>query len=122
MAVTPQTIRLLPHVDLVVCLSVHHHWSRYFGFDTATNMLSELWDKCAVAMFFETGESEMPARYNLPSMEPSSREWLANYLTQTCRGAEVRHLGVFKAFAPGGSETKNVVSRNLFQVVRVGDG
>lgn len=120
MEVTPATICLLPHVDLVLCLSVHHHWARMFRFEAATRMLGELWERCGKTMFFETGESEMPPHYNLPPMEPSSREWLTRYLAATCPGAEIRHLGTFKAFGPGGSETENVVSRNLFQLIRRG--
>lgn len=127
MTVTPRTIRLLPHADVVLCLGVHHYWSRSFGFAAATEMLSQLWERCAVAMFFDTGEGELPASYNLPPMEPDSREWLAEYLALNCADAEIRHLGTFKTFSPDAAGGPGAIARNLFQIARrpaeaIGDG
>lgn len=118
MGVTPKTVVLLPEVDLVLVLSIWHHWVRAYGFESATAMLKRLWEQCRVTMFFETGESEMPAEYDLPAMVPTPREWISSYLGDTCAGAEVTHLGQFKAFSPGGDNTRNTVLRNLFQVTR----
>jgi hypothetical protein len=116
--VNPNTIRLLPESDSVIFLSVFHHWVRFFGFSAATEMLGELWDKCNVVMFFEAGEAEMPPCFGLPEMKPTCQEWLDSYLCMTCEASTVKHLGRFKAFAPGGNETKHLVERNLFEVHR----
>ena len=117
--VNPNTMRLLPDVDAVIFLSVFHHWVRPLGFSAATEMLSRLWDKCRVVMFFETGETEIPPCFGLPEMKPTSQEWLEDYLGKACEGSAVKHLGRFKAFGPGGDETKCIVERNLFEVRRV---
>lgn len=118
MQVSPKTVDLLPEVDLVLVMSIWHHWVRAYGLEGATAILERLWKQCRVTMFFETGESEMPADYGLPAMEPSPQEWLGSYLEKVCAGAEVVHLGRFKAFAPGGDNTRDTVLRSLFQVRR----
>jgi hypothetical protein len=69
-------------------------------------------------MFFETGESEMPSDYALPTMAPTPREWLQRYLEDVCSPARVDCLGQMKAFAPGGSEKTAIVERSLFAVLR----
>jgi hypothetical protein len=119
MAVSPRTVVLLPTVDLVLSLSIWHHWVHAYGLEGATVILRRLWERCRVTMFFETGENEMPAEYGLPAMEPTPQDWLGCYLEETCAGAQVAHVGQFKAFAPGGDNTRNTVLRNLFQVRRV---
>lgn len=116
--VTPGNVALLPACDSVLLLSVWHHWVRCFGFAAATAMLREVWARAGKLMFFETGESEMPAEYGLPAMTPSPREWLESYLHDSCGPSRVECLGQMKAFAPGGSETVAVAQRHLFVVAR----
>jgi hypothetical protein len=118
MYVTPQSVDLLPKTDVVIFLSVFHHWARYFGFDKATEMLARLWDHCGSQLFFDTGENEMPDYYNLPDMGPDAGQWIRDFLHKTCKGSDVKLLGKFKAFAPGGNERKNVAMRSLFCVQR----
>jgi hypothetical protein len=65
-------------------------------------------------MFFDTGEDEMPPSFGLPEMTPDTRTWLEGYLSSTCAGSEVRHLGTHAAFDADG----NPCRRNLFAVVR----
>lgn len=115
---TPEDKHALPTVDMVLVLSVWHHWVRAFGLDGASLMLRRAWQHCNVAMVFETGESEMPASYNLPAMVPDARAWLTKYLGDIMEGAKVSHLGQFKAFSPGGNENRRIVLRNLFLVSR----
>lgn len=118
MKVSPTTVDLLPEVDLVLVLSIWHHWVRYYGLEDATSILTRLWQRSRVVMFFETGENEMPAEYGLPEMVPTPQQWIGSYLEQTCAGAEVTHLGQFKAFGPGGDNTHNMALRSLFEVRR----
>jgi hypothetical protein len=118
MKVSPNTVKLLPEVDLVLVLSIWHHWVRAYGLHTATAILGNLWARCRVTMFFETGENEMPPEYGLPEMLPSPEEWLATYLGEVCQGGMLVHLGRFKAFAPGGDNTRHTVQRSLFQISR----
>lgn len=118
MQVSPTTVDLLPEVDLILAMSIWHHWVRAYQIDSATAILAQLWRRCRMTMFFETGEDEMSADYGLPPMAPSPREWLGSYLEKTCTGGEVVHLGQFKAFAPGGDNTRDTVLRSLFKVTR----
>ncbi|KRE33788.1 hypothetical protein ASG82_22280 [Mycobacterium sp. Soil538] len=116
--VSPSTVQLLPEVDLILVMSIWHHWVKAYGLDGATSILEKLWRKCRVTLFFETGENEMPSDYRLPSMDPTPEEWLGTYLELVCAGATVTHLGRFKAFAPGGDNTRETVLRSLFQISR----
>jgi len=119
MMINTETVSLLPSVDLILLLSVWHHWVRAYGLDQASQILSALWKKTERVLFFETGETEMSADFGLPAMGDSSREWVENYLRTTCVGADIVHLGQFKAFAPLGNENRNVVYRNLFKIARL---
>jgi len=113
-----RTVELLPTVDLTLLLSVWHHWVRYYGVEQATEILAKVWQRCSRMLVFETGEEEMPPEYGLPEMKPSAKEWIENYLSEFCPSAEIHHLGLFKAFAPGGGEKRSVVYRNLFGLYR----
>jgi SAM-dependent methyltransferase len=116
---TPDNTRHLPSVDIMLVLSVWHHWVRYFGVDAATSMLQQIWRKTRVALFFDTGEDEMPAHYALPFEGADPTQWLERYLVQLCSDGEVFHLGRFAAFAPGGREKVGEIARSLFMVRRV---
>ncbi len=118
MEVNTETVCLLPVTDLVLLLSVWHHWVKVYGLDEATTLLALLWDKCGKIMFFETGEAEMTPDFGLSFLGNSPRAWLESYLAKTCPNSVVTHLGRFKAFAPRGNETRNVAYRNLFKICR----
>lgn len=118
MEINNDTAHLLPKVDLILLLSVWHHWVKYYGLDAATKLLATIWEHCEELMFFETGEKEMPPCYCLPAMTPTAQEWLTNYLIDTCKNSNVHHVGTFKAFAPGGNESQHIVERNLFRLSR----
>jgi 2-polyprenyl-3-methyl-5-hydroxy-6-metoxy-1,4-benzoquinol methylase len=114
MTVTPQNIDLLPRADVVIFLSLWHHFVRFYGLDEATSMLEHIWAKTGRALFFETGESEMPESFGLPSMEPDSRAWLEQLLRAHCAGGTVEHLGSHQAF----DADRRPAQRNLFVVSR----
>lgn len=48
----------LPTFDAVFCLSVYHHWVRYFGRSEADAIMKGLAEKCSRRLFFETGQSD----------------------------------------------------------------
>lgn len=118
MVVNTETLRLIPTVDLVLVLSVWHHWVRSYGLDVAGQILSALWEKSGKVLYFETGEDEMTADFDMPDMGGSPQAWLENYLKTICIGSEITLLGQFKAFAPNGDENRNIVYRNLFKIKR----
>jgi hypothetical protein len=112
---TPENVVAVPAADCVLCLSIWHHFVRYYGLDGATRMLETIWDRTEKVMFFDTGEDEMTPEYHLPEMRPDPRSWIAGYLTETCEGSRIEHLGLHAAFDPSGAPCE----RNLFAVVRV---
>jgi hypothetical protein len=115
--VDTDTVVLLPNADLVLLLSVWHHWVREHGLEHASRILNSVWTKCGKVMIFETGESEMSDKFALPRMEPSPEVWLRNYLSDICSGSQVVQLGKFKAF----DEQQKVAYRSLFKVSRMAD-
>ena len=112
---TPGNVVAVPAADCVLCLSVWHHFVRYHGLDTATEMLRTIWARTRKVLFFDTGESEMTPEYRLPAMTPDARSWLTDYLTETCAGSRIEHLGTHRAFDPTGRPCE----RNLFSVIRL---
>jgi len=114
LALTPQNVDLMPTADCVLCLSIWHHFVRSYGLEAATAMLEAIWHRTRVVMFFDTGEAEMTPDYGLPEMTPDARSWLEDYLSRTCAGSRVEHLGRHRAFDPEGG----TVERNLFAIVR----
>jgi hypothetical protein len=111
---TPQNIAALPATDVVLFLSLWHHFVREHGMDTALAMLEEIWAKTNRVLFFEMGEEETPAFFNLPPLEPDARTWITKLLEEHCAGGVVEHLGENQAFAPDQSP----VMRSLFAVRR----
>jgi hypothetical protein len=105
---------LLPSADLVLCLAVWHHLVSDFGLETADRMLSTIWARTRRALVFETGESEMPAQYRLPAMEPDPATWIQRHLRETCPGGDVVSLGRHTALRPEGG----TCVRSLFAVIR----
>ena len=116
--VDEKTSAYLPQSDVSLCLSIWHHWVRLLGIEAATAILGTLWKGTRKALFFETGENEMPEHYGLPFKDNNSKVWIEDYLNSTCDGGRVLHLGQFAAFAPGRDESDGKVKRNLYGVVR----
>jgi len=112
--VTPENAFTLPDADCVLCLSIWHHFVRSHGLSQATGMLAAIWQHARKLMLFDTGESEMTPDFRLPAMTPDARSWLTSYLTETCAGSRIEHLGFHRAFDPAG----RLCERNLFAVIR----
>jgi hypothetical protein len=53
LAVTPSNVTALPTADVVLCLSVYHHWHRDFGHDGAQHILRMLVSKAQQTLWFE---------------------------------------------------------------------
>ncbi|MDT3698306.1 MAG: hypothetical protein RO469_02665 [Thermincola sp.] len=114
-----QNAAYLPKSSVTVCFSIWHHWVRHYGLDRATKILSTLWAGTQTVMFFDTGESEMPENYNLPFDQNDPKDWLKTYLSKSCPGGLVMHLGLSQAFAPKNSKANTeIVYRNLFAVYK----
>ena len=115
LSLTPANVVAVPASDCVLCLSIWHHFVRYYGLDGATAMLETIWARTRKVLFFDTGENEMTPEYGLPEMAPDARSWLGAYLAETCAGSRVQHLGTHRAFDPIGRGCE----RNLFALIRI---
>ncbi len=77
------TVRSLPRVDMLCCLSIFHHWVSEWGFDTADRIFSTLCEK-TTSIFFETGQpnESVDWKKKFAFMEPDIEGWIANYLSK----------------------------------------
>jgi len=111
LALSPENIALLPEVDVVIFLSLWHHFVRSHGLEAATELLESIWARTRGFLFFETGENEMPVEFGLPHMTPNATTWLQAFLTQHCDGGIVEHLGVHQAFDADGQTAAEPLRR-----------
>lgn len=54
--VTPETITDLPRTDVVLFLTVHHHWVREYGFDAAAEMIRTLCENASLLVYEPPGD------------------------------------------------------------------
>lgn len=54
--VTPETVTELPKTDVVLLLTVHHHWVDAYGFDAANEMLQTLCDAAELVVYEPPGD------------------------------------------------------------------
>jgi SAM-dependent methyltransferase len=110
-AVTPDNVRALPCFDVVLFMSVFHHWSKRHGFAAARAGLGELLAK-GRRVIFEMGQAEMAPKYNLPHFGGDAVEGLRGLLAGLT-DRPVIHLGATAVDAAYGRET---AARHLFRV------
>ena len=92
--VTTETVETLPAVDVVLCLSIFHHWAVKNGEDYAIQILHALADRTRDRMFFETGqfdEGDRSWRKQLAFMGGSPLDWMVDQLRRF-GFAQVIHL------------------------------
>ena len=61
--ITPATITDLPSVDVVLLLTVYHHWTKNFGQEPAENMLRSLASKSNKIFFEPPGHIDDPEEF-----------------------------------------------------------
>jgi len=80
--ITPATITDLPSVDVVLLLTVYHHWTRAFGQGPAEEMLRSLASK-SDKIFFEPpgdiGYSENFSKYQISEKDIDENESIQAY-------------------------------------------
>jgi len=122
--VTIESALLLPTYDVVLCLSVWHHWVLFYWFDEAMSILQSLWSRTKNCMFFDTGLEELPSYFNLPKIDTDPVEWLTLNLQSICQDSTVKILGVSNAFPSEQFYSKDTkkesatATRNLFCIKR----
>jgi 2-polyprenyl-3-methyl-5-hydroxy-6-metoxy-1,4-benzoquinol methylase len=97
--VNPDSVKSLPAVDVVLCMSVFHHWARLHGLAHAEAIMQALADRCRDRMFFETGqpgESDRKWHDDLSFIQPTPEAWSSEFL-QRLGFDVVAHLGDTKS-------------------------
>ncbi|HSK21602.1 MAG TPA: methyltransferase [Egicoccus sp.] len=83
MAVDHDNVVGLPRADVVLCLSVFHHWVRYLGLDEAQHLLRAVASRADGSFVFETGQpNETGAKWTdaLGFMGPDPEAWVRQTL------------------------------------------
>lgn len=96
MGIDSFTVKGLPKIDVLCCMSVYHHWVRESGFIEADKIFTELTSKTN-AIFFETGQSnEKNTDWadTLNFMNPDPLFWIENYLKEK-QFNKIERLGLF---------------------------
>lgn len=114
--INSSNISMMPQTDISLCLSIWHHWVKNYGLPEATEMLRVIFQKTIGVMFFDTGENEMPASYNLPFQNEPASTWLESYFYKELGAKSVSTLGKHKAFAPGQYQEEKQIQRTLYAV------
>jgi hypothetical protein len=124
MKVTTETVQLLPTFNVTLCLSIWHHWVRYFGLENANVILNSLWEKTTTCLFFDTGLTELPEYFNFPELVQDPEKWLVANLQAVCPGGEIKNLGQSYAFpaeqflSNGTKQESSTITRNLYCIKR----
>jgi len=113
MAITEASAAALPTADLVICLSIFHHWARKLGLDGATAIMRQLAGHAGKYMIFETGQPDEPTDWagDLHFMGADPHGWTQQYLTDL-GFANIAHLGKF-------ATSLSPIPRNLYLASRV---
>lgn len=91
--ITPDSVNSLPKVDIILLLTVYHHWVREYGWEQAEEMLQSLQKKCGT-LFFEMPDQEID-RPPIPGYSgENTADYYVAYLNEVYDGdAEIEFLG-----------------------------
>jgi SAM-dependent methyltransferase len=104
-----ENIQGLPISDIVVCMSLFHHWVRYYGKEGAEKTLALLAGKAGKAIVFDSGQPEESSTSwgnLLTFMQPTGPEWISQQL-KSLGFVSVHEVGYF-------STSLSPVQRALF--------
>lgn len=82
MEITPDNASTLPKADMVICLSIFHHWIRKLGEDKSLKIMQGLADSSNKYFIFDTGqpnEKGVDWNQNLEFMNPNIKDWADRY-------------------------------------------
>ena len=107
------SVKRLPNVDMVICLSVFHHWVNRYGQKQALDMMTSLSQCAKKYLVFESGQPEeidKPWSKKLSFMIPNGFTWIQEFLLRLGFN-EVQSVGQFPT-------SVSDVPRDLFVAVR----
>ncbi len=85
MEITPENASLLPKTDMVICLSIFHHWIRKLGQEKSLEIMRGLAGSTKKYFIFDSGQpNEKNVEWNkyLEFMNPDIGEWAAAYFSE----------------------------------------
>ncbi len=113
MEVTPENASLLPRADMVICLSIFHHWIRKLGKAESLRIMRGLAGSANKYFVFDTGQpNEENVEWSkcLEFMNPDINAWAEDYL---------KALGFSKVVNLGNHRTSlSDVPRTLFIAIK----
>jgi len=94
----PDTIGFLPQFDVILCLSVHHYWAKYYGLDKSWEMMATLLSKTRNKLFFEPAGLKKKYGQNAPDIIELDRDSIFQYSSRCLNAVvkedqSVRYLG-----------------------------
>ena len=98
MEITPENSSLLPRTDVVICLSVFHHWIRKLGEEKSLVIMKGLAESTGKYLVFDTGQpDEKGVSWNecLGFMRPNVEKWANGYF-KALGFSEVINLGRYR--------------------------
>jgi len=81
--VTPNFIKKMPNYDMISFLNVFHHIVCFNGFETADEIMHEIYNKTNSYLIFETGQFDEKGYYwsdSLSFMDDDPVTWIQDYL------------------------------------------
>jgi SAM-dependent methyltransferase len=113
MKVTPENSLLLPKVDMVICLSIYHHWVRKLGEEESLRIMRGLAGSAGKYFVFDTGQpNEKGVEWNqcMNFIGSDINNWATNYF---------KELGFDNVYNLGDYKTSlSDVPRTLFIAVK----
>ena len=85
MEVTPENSSLLPKVDMVICLSIYHHWVRKLGEEESLRIMRGLAGSARKYFVFDTGQpNEKDVEWNqcMNFIGSDINNWATNYFKE----------------------------------------
>jgi SAM-dependent methyltransferase len=113
MEITPDNVSRLPKTDVVICLSVFHHWVRKLGQDKSRTIMEGLAGSAEKYFIFDTGQpDEIGVDWSdcLSFMSPDVESWAVGYF-KSLGFCDVLNLGEYRT-------SLSDVPRTLFIAVR----
>ena len=100
---------VLPDFDVVICMSIFHHWVKNYGEMEALNILKKVAKKTKRFLIFDTGEpTEITQNWaeHMKFLGPSTDKFLTHYFTQNGFSI-VENIGMFET-------NLSSIKRNLY--------
>lgn len=98
MEITPENASLLPKTDMVICLSIFHHWIRKLGEEKSFQIMKGLANSTNKYFVFDSGQpNEKNVEWNgfMEFMNPDIGEWAEAYFKELGFNRTV-NLGEFR--------------------------